>query len=135
MSASPGSGPPAGDGAGGGASGGGGGEAAMRPDEARAFAGKVDALSDGVAEAQAALDGLGAESLAVGSGEDNAAIAAWYRELVTSDTVPAARALADELGELRRVVRESAAAWEHTDAGAAATYRAEPGADPGPTTP
>jgi uncharacterized protein YukE len=105
----------------------GGGEAAMRPDEARAFAGKVDALEQGVTEAQAALDGLGAESLAVGSGEDNAAIAAWYRELVTSDTVPAARTLAAELDALRRAVRESAAAWEHTDAGAAATYRPDPG--------
>ena len=112
---------------------GGAGEAAMRPDEARAFAGKVDALEQGVAEARAALDALGAESLAVGSGEDNVAIAAWYRELVTSDTVPAARALADELGELRRAVRERAAAWEHTDTGAAATYRAEPGTDPGTT--
>jgi hypothetical protein len=113
--------PPGGDG------GTGGGEAAMRPDEARAFAGKVDALEQGVTEAQAALDGLGAESLAVGTGEDNAAIAAWYRELVTSDTVPAARTLAAELDALRRAVRESAAAWEHTDAGAAATYRPESG--------
>jgi hypothetical protein len=104
----------------------GGGEAAMRPDEARAFAGKVDALEQGVVEAQAALDGLAAESLAVGSGEDNAAIAAWYRRLVTSDTVPAARTLAAELADLRRAVRESAVAWEHTDAGAAASLRQEP---------
>lgn len=112
---------------GGGGAGGGGGEAAMRPDEARAFAGKVDALEQGVAEAQAALDGLAAEALPVGTGEDNAAIAAWYRQLVTSDTVPAARTLGRELDELRRAVRESAAAWEHTDAGAAASYRTEPG--------
>lgn len=106
----------------------GGGEAAMRPDEARAFAGKVDALEQGVAEAQAALDALAAESLPVGSGEDNAAIAAWYRDLVTSDTVPAARTLAGELDALRRAVRESAAAWEQTDADAAASYRTDPGA-------
>lgn len=118
--------PPGGDG-GTGDGGTGGGGAAMQPDEARAFAGKVDALEQGVTEAQAALDSLGAESLAVGSGEDNAAIAAWYRELVTSDTVPAARTLAAELDALRRAVRESAAAWEHTDAGAAATYRPDPG--------
>jgi len=108
--------------------GGSGGEAAMRPDETRAFAGKVDALEQGVTEAQAALDGLAAESLAVGTGEDNAAIAAWYRDLVTSDTVPAARALAAELAELRRAVRESAAAWEQADADAAATFRTDPGA-------
>lgn len=101
--------------------------ASMRPDEARAFAGKVDALEQGVTEAQDALGRLAAESLAVGSGEDNAAIAAWYRALVTSDTVPAARTLAAELDALRRAVRESAAAWEHTDAGAAATFRTDPG--------
>ena len=104
-----------------------GGEAAMSPDEARAFAGKVDALEQGVTEAQAALDGLGAESLAVGSGEDNAAIAAWYRELVMSDTVPAARSLAAELAELRQAVRDSAAVWEQADADAAASVRPEPG--------
>lgn len=107
---------------------GGGGEAAMRPDETRAFAGKVDALEQGVTEAQAALDGLAAESLAVGTGEDNAAIAAWYRDLVTSDTVPAARTLAAELAELRRAVRESATAWEQADADAAASFRTDPGA-------
>ncbi|MEJ2886695.1 hypothetical protein [Actinomycetospora aeridis] len=107
--------------------GGGAGEAAMRPDEARAFAGKVDALEQGVLEAQAALDGLGAESLAVGSGEDNAAIASWYRELVTSDTVPAARTLATELAELHRAIRESAVAWEQADADAAASLRPDPG--------
>ncbi|MEJ2863278.1 hypothetical protein [Actinomycetospora flava] len=103
------------------------GEASMRPDETRAFAGKVDALEQGVTEAQAALDGLAAESLAVGTGEDNAAIAAWYRDLVTSDTVPAARTLAAELAELRRAVRESAAAWEQADADAASTFRTDPG--------
>lgn len=113
--------------AGGGSAGGGGGEAAMRPDEARAFAGKVDALEEGVAEAQAALDGLAGESLAVGTGEDNAAIAAWYRRLVTSDTVPAARTLAGELGELRRAVRDSAALWEQTDADSARSLRMDQG--------
>jgi uncharacterized protein YukE len=124
---SPDQGGPGGTGSGG--SGDSGDEAAMHPDEARAFAGKVDALEQGVLDAQSALDGLAAESLAVGSGEDNAAIAAWYRQLVTSDTVPAARTLAAELAELRRAVRESATAWEHTDAGAAAAYREDP---PGP---
>ena len=49
--------PPGGDG-----EGGGGGEAAMRPDEARAFAGKVDALEQGVAEAQAALERVAARN-------------------------------------------------------------------------
>lgn len=107
----------------------GGGEAAMRPDETRALAGKVDALEQGVTEAQAALDGLAAESLAVGSGEDNAAIAAWYRDLVTSDTVPAARTLATELAELRRALRDSATAWEQADADAASSLRPDAGTD------
>jgi uncharacterized protein YukE len=104
-----------------------GGEAAMRPEETRAFAGRVDALEQGVAEAQAALDRLAAETLPVGSGEDNAAIAAWYRELVTSDTVPAARTLAGELEALKSAVRQSAALWEQTDTGGARSLGPEPG--------
>jgi uncharacterized protein YukE len=114
-------------GSGGGGGGGGGGEVSMQPDEARAFAGQVDGLEQGIADAQAALDGLAAEPLAVGSGQDNAAIAGWYRDLVTSDTVPAARTLAGELGELGRVVRESAAAWEHLDADGAGAFGADQG--------
>jgi len=119
----------AGDVAGGAAGGptGGAGEAAMRPDEARAFAGRVDALEQGVAEAQAALDRLAAESLPVGSGEDNAAIAAWYRELVTSDTVPAARTLAGELEALKAAVRQSAALWEQADQSGARALDQDPG--------
>jgi uncharacterized protein YukE len=113
--------------AGPGGAGGPGGEVSMQPDEARAFAGQVDALEQGIADAQAALDGLAAEPLAVGSGQDNAAIAGWYRDLVTSDTMPAARTLAGELGDLGRAVRESATAWEHLDAGGAASYRTDPG--------
>jgi uncharacterized protein YukE len=116
--------PPGGDAAG---AAGAGGEAAMRPEETRAFAGRVDALEQGVAEAQAALDRLAAETLPVGSGEDNAAIAAWYRELVTTDTVPAARSLAGELEALKSAVRQSAALWEQTDAGGARPLGQEPG--------
>ena len=125
--------PPGGDAAersstlGGGDAAGAGGEAAMRPEETRAFAGRVDALEQGVAEAQAALDRLAAETLPVGSGEDNAAIAAWYRELLTSDTVPAARTLAGELEALKSAVRQSAALWEQTDAGGARSLGPEPG--------
>ena len=117
MSPAPGPGRPAG----------GGGEAAMRPGEVRALARKVDDLEQGVIEAQAALDGLAAESLAVGSGEDNAAIAAWYRELVSSDTVPATRSLRAELDALRDALAKGAARWEQADADGADTLR---GPDP-----
>jgi hypothetical protein len=105
----------------------GGGEAAMQPDETRAFAGRVDALEQGVAEAQAALDRLAAESLPVGSGEDNAAIAAWYRELVASDTLPAARTLAGELEALQSAVRRSVALWEQADETGARSLGPDPG--------
>lgn len=103
------------------------GSAAIRPTDARAFAGRVDALEQGVIEAHEALARLAVEPLAIGSGADNAAIAAWYRDLVSADTVPAARTLAGELEGVRRAVREGAAAWEHTESGAAATFRADPG--------
>jgi uncharacterized protein YukE len=113
-------------GTGGGSGGtGGSGEVSIQPDEARAFAGQVDALEQGIADAQAALDGLAAEPLAVGSGQDNAAIAGWYRDLVTSDTVPAARTLAGELGDLGRAVRDSATRWEHLDSGGAGAFGAD----------
>ncbi|PVZ09615.1 hypothetical protein [Actinomycetospora cinnamomea] len=115
--------PPGGSGGGPGGS----GEAAMQPDETRAFAARVDALEQGVAEAQAALDRLAAESLAVGSGEDNAAIAAWYRELVATDTLPAARTLAGELEALQGAVRQSVAMWEQADDAGARSLRPDTG--------
>lgn len=130
MSSNPSAGPSAGrggDGTGAGGGGGVGGEVSFQPEEARAFAGQVDALEQGIADAQAALDGLAAEPLAVGSGQDNAAIADWYRDLVTSDTVPAARTLAGELADLGRAVRESATSWEHLDTGGAGALGADPG--------
>lgn len=107
-------------------SGGGDGQV-IRPVETRAFAGQVEALEQGVTEAHEALRRLGAETLAVGSGADNAAIAAWYRDLVETDTVPAARSLATELDAVRHAVRESVAAWERADADASSTLRTDPG--------
>jgi hypothetical protein len=106
---------------------GGGDGQVIRPVETRAFAGQVDALEQGVTEAHEALRRLAAETLPVGSGADNAAIAAWYRDLVETDTVPAARALAGELDGVRRPVRESVAAWERADADVRSTYRVDPG--------
>ena len=98
----------------------------IRPDEARAFAGTLDELERGVADAHEALGRLAGEPLAVGSGADNAAIAAWYRELVASDTAPAARALAVELDAVRHAVRSSVAAWEQTDGQASSSLRLDP---------
>lgn len=101
----------------------------IRPVETRAFAGRIDALAQGVTEAHEALRRLGTEPLAVGSGADNASIAAWYRDLVDHDTAPAARALADELDGVRRAVHESVVAWEQGDADGAASFRRD---EPGP---
>lgn len=105
----------------------GGGTAAIDPADARTFAGRVDALEQGVAEAHEALRRLSEEPLAVGSGQDNGAIAGWYRDLLVSDTAPAARRLADELDRLRRTVCEAAVAWEQADARAAGSFRPDAG--------
>lgn len=87
----------------------------IEPGEVLAVAGRVDALAQGVAEAQEALRRLAAEPLAVGTGGDNAAIAAWYRELVDTDTAPAAAALAADLDAVRSSLRADAAGWEQLD--------------------
>lgn len=104
-----------------------GGTAAVRPADVAAFARRVDALSQGVTEAHEALRRLSDAPLPVGSGDDNRAIAGWYRDLLVGDTAPAAAALATDLDTVRRAVRESAAAWEQADRGAAGYLRADPG--------
>jgi hypothetical protein len=112
-----------------GPSGGAEGSAAIRPADARTYAGRVDALSRGVAEAHEALRRLGEEPLAVGTGQDNRAIAGWFRDLLVTDTAPAARRLADDLDRVGVAVREGATAWEWTDGHAAGSFR--PDAGPG----
>lgn len=103
------------------------GGAAIDPADARTFAGRVDALSQGVAEAHEALRRLAEQPLPVGSGQDNRAIAGWYRELLAADTAPAARGLTDELDRLCRSVRDAATAWEQADGRAAGSFRPDAG--------
>lgn len=98
--------------------------------EVLAVAGRVDALTDSVTEAQDALRRLAAEPLAVGSGQDNAAIAGWYRDLVDGDTAPAAAALAADLDAVRSLMRRDVAAWEQHDRRGAGSFVADE--DPGP---
>lgn len=100
----------------------GGGDPQIVSGEVLAVAGRVDVLQDGVTEAQAALRLLAAEPLAVGSGQDNTAIAAWYRALVEDDTAPAAAALAADLDAVRATLRRDVAGWEQTDRGGAASF-------------
>lgn len=102
-----------------------GGDPGIATGEVLAVAGRVDALSDGVADAQAALRRLAAEPLPVGTGQDNAAIAAWYRELVDSDTAPAAAAVAADLDAVRTTLRRDVAGWEQNDRRGAASLGAE----------
>ena len=107
----------------------GGGDPEIVSGEVLAVAGRVDGLQDRVTEAQDALRRLGAEPLPVGSGQDNLAIAAWYRTLVDSDTAPAAAAIAADLDAVRVSLRRDVAGWEQTDRGGAASFgEEEPGA-------
>ena len=101
----------------------GSGTVAIEPSAVQDFAGRVDALEQGVSEAHEALRRLADEPLATGTGQDNAAISAWYRELVSSDSAPAARDLAGELDGVRTAVREGATSWEHTESGTAGSFR------------
>ena len=94
---------------------GGGGSAALHPADARRFAGRVDDLERTVAEAREALRRLAEDPLATGTGQDNAEMAAWYRELLVTDTVPAADDLSRQLDAVRRAVVEGAAAWEESE--------------------
>lgn len=105
----------------------GGGTAAISPADARAYAGRVDAVAQGIAAAHEALRRLGEEPLTVGSGQDNRAIAGWFRDLLVTDTAPAARGLADDLDRVGAAVRDGASAWEQADGGAAASFRSDPG--------
>jgi hypothetical protein len=75
----------------------------------------VDDLERTVAEAREALRRLAEDPLATGTGQDNAEMAAWYRELLVTDTVPAADDLSRQLEAVRRAVVEGTAAWESTD--------------------
>lgn len=110
--------------------GGRGPDAGIDTGEVVAVAGRVDALHDGLTDAQDALRRLAGEPLAVGTGADNAAIAAWYRDLVDRDTAPAAGALAADLDAVRSILRRDAAEWERTDEAGAASFG--PDEDGGP---
>ena len=91
------------------------GSAALHPADARRFAGRVDDLERTVAEAREALRRLAEDPLATGTGQDNAEMAAWYRELLVTDTVPAADDLSRQLDAVRRAVVEGTAAWEESE--------------------
>ncbi|HEY2223605.1 hypothetical protein [Actinomycetospora sp.] len=91
------------------------GSAALDPADARRFAGRVDDLERTVAEAREALRRLAEDPLSTGTGQDNAEMAAWYRELLVTDTVPAADDLSRQLDAVRRAVVEGTAAWESTE--------------------
>ena len=67
------------------------GFAALDPEDARRFAGRVDDLERTVAEAREALRRLAEDPLATGTGQENAEMASWYRELLVTDTVPGRR--------------------------------------------
>ena len=105
--------------------------AALSPADAHRFTGRLDELEASVAEARDALRRLADTPLATGTGQDNAAIAAWYRELLTVDAAPAADVLARELEAVRRAVDEGTAAWERTEARAADSFGAGPTEPPG----
>jgi hypothetical protein len=110
------------------------GSAALNPADARRFAGRVDDLERTVAEAREALRRLAEDPLATGTGQDNAEMAAWYRELLVTDTVPAADDLSRQLDAVRRAVVEGTAAWEESER--SITDSLGPGTDaPGPTGP
>ena len=79
------------------------------------FAGRVDDLERTVAEAREALRRLAEDPLATGTGQENAEMASWYRELLVTDTVPAAEDLTRQLDAVRRAVVEGTAAWEEAD--------------------
>jgi hypothetical protein len=91
------------------------GFAALDPEDARRFAGRVDDLERTVAEAREALRRLAEDPLATGTGQENAEMASWYRELLVTDTVPAAEDLTRQLDAVRRAVVEGTAAWEEAD--------------------
>ena len=100
--------------------------AALSPEDARRFTRRLDDLEDSVAAARDALRRLADTPLATGGGQDNAAIAAWYRELLATDAAPAADALARELDAVRRAVGEGTAAWEETEARAREAFGEDP---------
>jgi len=78
-----------------------------------------------------ALRRLAEDPLATGTGQDNAEMAAWYRELLVTDTVPAADDLSRQLDAVRRAVVEGTAAWEESER--SITDSLGPGTDaPGP---
>lgn len=112
--------------------GGDGRAASLDPEDARRFASRVDDLERTVAEAREALRRLAEDPLATGTGQDNAEMAAWYRELLVTDTVPAADELTRELDAVRRAVVEGTAAWEEADRRTGDAFRSGPGDDPGP---
>ena len=105
--------------------------AALSPEDARRFGGRLDDLERSVDEARDALRRLADTPLATGGGQDNAAIAAWYRDLVATDAAPAADALARELDALRRAVGAGTAAWEETEGRARETFGRDPSDPPG----
>jgi len=98
----------------------------LRPEDAERFTSRLDDLEQSVAEARDALRRLAETPLALGSGQDNAVMGAWYRDLLDGDAAPAADELARELDMVRRAVRESVARWEDTDRGAAAGFHPDP---------
>lgn len=105
--------------------------AALSPADARRFTSHLDDLERSVAEARDALRRLAETPLATGGGQDNAAIAAWYRDLLAADAAPAADELARELDAVRRAVGEGAAAWEETEGRAAEAFTRDPADPPG----
>ncbi|GAA4827121.1 hypothetical protein GCM10023201_12390 [Actinomycetospora corticicola] len=107
------------------------GFAALDPADAERFAGRVDDLERTVAEAREALRRLAEDPLATGTGQENTEMAAWYRELLVTDTVPAADDLARQLDAVRRAVVEGTAAWRESERSIRDSLDPGPGPDDG----
>lgn len=89
--------------------------ARVSPDELREFGSRVNTVQAAIDELQQALDGLGTERMATGSGADNAAIVQYYREVIGGEAAPAARGLATHLGQIRDAVHANADDWERQE--------------------
>lgn len=89
------------------------GTARVSPDELREFGSKVHNVNQAISDLQQALNGLGGEHLATGSGQDNEAITGYYRGLIGDEAAPATQELAGQLEQMRDAVHANADDWEN----------------------
>lgn len=92
-----------------------GGMTRVSPDQLREFGSTVGNVNQAIAEVHGALDSLGNESMATGSGQDNEAIVQYYRTLIGEEAASAAGRTAGQLEQIRDAAHANADDWENQE--------------------